>query len=562
MLLPRALCSTAEAVAPPPLLRRPITGTFLDIRYDGRLKYANNVTLRMSCADWAGKIRELKVLGIGYIIFQAVHDNRFGAFYDSTIHAHWKGACPDVVRTIMLAAAHEKIRVWLSCEYTNTDADGVTNSTLMDGRRAIMAELVSKGYTALPSFHGWYFSSEAFLVPSADCPACFPEEFFKYINTMSNWSSVLTPGAKKFVSPYGTKIAQASSAFVAQLRRLEVDVVAYQDEVGCIRDEFPVETARAAFQQLRAAHDRSGTPALWGNLESFTWEAVPNLGGFPGSALIPAPFPRILAQLDRVHAPHVDALITFTVQAIFQPPATASSAPSWGPPAATREWTAYKAALSAGPTSSERLLAAAVHGAVEHAAVGWTVSYPSNQPDPTMAAGRLTDGLTGSQTHLDRRWVGFAPAADAVVVLAVPTDAVWPPRSLAAHFLAVPPVWFRDGDHSKPVARNFTSWLPSEVRWATAQTADGPWVDIGKPLGTDWWEREVYDIRTEVYAQVFRPPAEGGRVSMRPRYLRMTAKSSPPPWWAAWQKQVQPVVPALKEGRLVLDELIVDFILA
>ena len=296
----------SAAPSPSPLLRRPITGTFIDIAYDGRLKYANNVTLRLTCEDWAAKIGEFAEFGIEYIIFQAVHDDRFGAYYNSSIYASWQGECPDVVRTIMLAAAREKIRVWLSCEYTDTDADGVTNSTLMEGRHAIMSELVHKGYTALPSFYGWYFSSEAYLVPSAGCPACFPEAFFQYINTLSNWSSVLTPGAKKFVSPYGTKIAEATPAFVAQLRRLKVDVVAYQDEVGCIRDELPVETARAAFAQLRVAHNYSGTPALWGNLESFTWETVPNQGGFPGSALIPAPFPRILAQLERVHAPHVD----------------------------------------------------------------------------------------------------------------------------------------------------------------------------------------------------------------------------------------------------------------
>ena len=72
------------------------------------------------------------------------------------------------------------------------------------------------------------FSSEAYLTKTADCPACFPDAFLAYINTLSNWSKTLTPGAgvKKFVSPYGTMRAQATAPFIAQLQHLNVDVVA------------------------------------------------------------------------------------------------------------------------------------------------------------------------------------------------------------------------------------------------------------------------------------------------------------------------------------------------
>merc|ERR1719174_17554 len=98
----------------------------------------------------------------------------------------------------------------------------------------------------------------------------------RYINTMAQWSRSLTPHAKHIVSPYGTRFAEPSPAFVKQLQQLDVDVVAYQDEVGCIRDAFPVEDSRHAFHQLHIAHSHPGTPALWANVESFTWEGVPN----------------------------------------------------------------------------------------------------------------------------------------------------------------------------------------------------------------------------------------------------------------------------------------------
>ena len=225
-------------------------------------------------------------------------------------------------------------------------------------------------------------------------------------------------------------------------------------------------------------------------------------------------------------------------------------APAWGPPAATREYEAYISTMDA-PSEREQLLRAAVHGAVAHAAVGWNVSFPAAPPDPFYARGQLTDGLTGQQHPYDHKWVGFAPGQDASVVLELPPGAPWPLQTVAAHFLAVPPLWFVDGDRSKPVARNITTWLPSEVRWAVAQSEAGPWADLGQPQGTAWWEREVYDVRTEIYAQNVSVTSSG---MARPRYLRCSAKSAPPPWWAEWVHTRK----CLTVGRLMLDEVIVN----
>ena len=526
---------------------KPIRGSFLDIQYDGRLKYANNVTLQLSCAAWEGKVDEWASMGLHYLIFQAVHDERFGAYYNSSLHKHWAGACPDAVGAIMRAAAGRDIKVWLSCEYTNTDADGVSDPILMQGRYAIMKELVAGGYTALPSFYGWYFSSEAYLTdttesssgtrspaPSSGCTACFPDAFMVYINTMSNWSETLTPSARKFVSPYGTMSATHSPAFIKQLQRLDVDVVAYQarfskytvasahssshtnitpciwndqDEVGCIRNELPVERSRAAFRNLAVAHSYPGTPTLWANVESFTWEGVPN---FASSALIPAPFPRILSQLDAV-TPYVENIITFTVEAIYQPPtntaetvgamndtqlfvgtgisfndtqlfvgsgSSVQSPPPWGPPDAQREWGAYTKTLGAAGVpppaagSEEQLERQIVHGGVHHAGIGWRVLYEggTGAPDPAYASGNLTDGLTGAQSPWDQKWVGFKTGEDAVVVLELPEDTCQL-QSLGVNFLAAPPVWFLDGDHSKPMPRNVTSWLPENVQWSLSSVS-------------------------------------------------------------------------------------------
>jgi hypothetical protein len=538
---------------------QPIRGTFLDMQYDGRLKYANNVSTALTCTQWADKVNEFGRVGIRFLIFQAVHDDRFGAYYNSSLHSVWKGQCSDVIGTVMKAAIGADIKIWLSCEFAHTDADGVTDPALMAGRRAIMTELVEEGYTSLSSFYGWYFSSEAYLTSTPACASCFPDVFMAYINTMAGWSHKLTPGAKRFVSPFGTRIATAAPNFVAQLQKLDVDVVAYQDEVGCVRDEWPQAMSKAAFTALHEAHSHPNTPALWANIESFTWETYTNN---VQSALIPASFPRILSQLQAV-SPLVDKVITFTAQAIYQPPPhSAMTNASWGPPNAVREWEAYTSTLgltgSPAPSLSQQLVLAGVQGRVDHAAVGWHVSFAKDSaPDPTMAHGDLTDGLTGGQTPWDRRWVGFNPGKDAAVVLELPLDAP-PLLSVGAHFLAVPPLWFTNGDHTKPVARNLTSWLPSKVQWAGS--ADGTtWQELGLISHTDWWAREVYDIRTEAYVQHLSGPFSSSNSDQKFRYLRMTATNAPPPWWADWYNERVKGAGGLSVGRLMVDELVVNF---
>ena len=266
----------------------PLSGSFLDVAYDGRLKYANNATRAFSCADWATKMSEWRAQGLTLVIFQASHDARFGAYYKSALPfmTAWPGACVDVVEAVLAAADDLSMQVLLSAEFVGTEDDApVGNATVMAGRLAIMAELAATHVPQHRSFAGWYFSAEAYLTPY------FVPSFFEYLGNLTAAARRLTPGALIFTSPYGTRSAVADTTFVAQLRALGalgVSVIAYQDEVGCVRAELPVAAVATAWQALRAAHDAAGAgaPALWANVESFTWEAAPN---DVVSALIPAP---------------------------------------------------------------------------------------------------------------------------------------------------------------------------------------------------------------------------------------------------------------------------------
>ena len=122
---------------------------------------------------------------------------------------------------------------------------------------------------------------------------------------------------------------------------------------------------------------------------------------------------------------YVENVITFTAEAIYQPPAAraVSGAPAWGPASAVREWDSYTNALGVAggtPRLYDRVLADAVHGSVQHAAVGWRVIYSDDvTPDPQFAGANLTDGLTGRQTPWDPddRWVAFPAGRDATVTL-------------------------------------------------------------------------------------------------------------------------------------------------
>lgn len=76
------------------------------------------------------------------------------------------------------------------------------------------------------------------------------------------------------------------------MQKLKVDIIAYQDEVGCVRDQFTLPRLKKNWQRLRDIHNRLNIE-MWANCETFTWEEGTN---DRTSALIPAAYPRLLSQ--------------------------------------------------------------------------------------------------------------------------------------------------------------------------------------------------------------------------------------------------------------------------
>jgi hypothetical protein len=492
-----------------------ITGTFLDVAYDPRLTYTNAVGHNLSCAEWQLKIFQMYNFGIRKIIFQAVHDDRWGAYYNSSLSfmKPWTGRCPDVVKAVMEAAdALEDLKIFLSCEYYKNEFDTVTNPAAMKGRLEIMSELVQKGYAARPSFEGWYFSSEAYITPY------FQESFFTYVETLKNLSDALTPDAKVFISPYGTRYAVNDDKFVAQLKRLPVDFVAYQDEVGCVRDEWPEVQADAAFRTLAAAHARAGRSTLWANVESFTWQDWPNNDTSP---LIPAEWQRIAAQVThRSMVPGIERVITFTAQGLYEEPRALHP---WGGPNNTDLFRHYESLFSAHAATAYKVcrtevmaLSQSYRGQMNHSALGATAEVKVaglSAPAAPYNVASLTDGSFGSLTTNDTaQWLGFnlsalllqgsprASSAEALVEVNItfPSDA---PLNDTIHFLGlrllkVSKRHFVDGAGLQPVERRIFSLTESTAPlFLIVETVSQGFVSLQFPP-----EEKLFQTRYDVYA--------------------------------------------------------------
>ena len=115
-----------------------------------------------------------------------------------------------------------------------------------------------------------------------------------------------------------------------QLESLDVDVIAYQDEVG-VQKSTPEETP-AFYEGLRKAHDRAQRAAIWADVEIFRFE-----GTVYKSALLPAPFSRVLHQLKAV-SPWVDKILVYQYQGMLNKPGSAALC---GSPASAKLYKAY-----------------------------------------------------------------------------------------------------------------------------------------------------------------------------------------------------------------------------
>ena len=290
----------------------PITGTFVNLPYqDVRNLYTNPPHLdNTDPMMWKAKIREMKDMGMEYLVFMSVA-NEQKAYYPSKLMPwHYPSWRQSPVDAVMEAAAECGMKVFMSTGWAKDQDDNLRDPKIK-GRQMEMMEELAGIYGSHPAFYGWYLPVEDCLGP------VLTDYAVEAVNALTARARELTPAAKILISPYGIFNSDFDDPrYEQQLSRLKVDIIAYQDEIGCVRERYPLSRLRENWKKLRAIHDKTGIE-MWANCESFAWEKGTN---DRSSALVPAPMPRMLSQMVAATEGGAEKIISFVMCGLFEKP--------------------------------------------------------------------------------------------------------------------------------------------------------------------------------------------------------------------------------------------------
>ena len=289
-------------------MNRKIDGTFFEFRHHNTPegKYWNPALEKFEGADWRQKVREISELGMEYIVVMAtaLYDK---CYFKSSVFPFADTVCPDPIEEILDEADKCGVRVFLGNGFYGDwrkAGNNIKDKDVIDRSFRAMEELAML-YGHHESFYGWYFPDETCIILK------FSGDFVKYVNLCSAHCHSLTPEKKTLIAPYGTNLTLANNRYVRCLAELDVDFIAYQDEVGVKKTK--VDRTKRIFEKLRKAHDKAGRSQLWADIELFDFE-----GMVYKSALVPAGFERIRKQIENV-APYADKILSYQYLGIMNP---------------------------------------------------------------------------------------------------------------------------------------------------------------------------------------------------------------------------------------------------
>lgn len=377
-----------------------VKGTWVNLPYqDVRNKYMNPAHVAYKSAQfWEKKITELSEFGIEYIIIMAVA-NEQKSFYPSDFMepAYCKGE-KSPVEAILETADTYNMKVFMSSGWAINQDDDLSIPEIKETQEKIMFEIATK-FKHHKSFFGWYLPVEDTLEPYLSDYAV------EAVNTLTNKARDLTPGKKIMISPYGICCTDIdSNKFEEQILKLKVDIIAYQDEVGCVREPMPMKRMKENFAKLGQIHKK--TPIqFWANIESFTWEKNAN---DRQSALIPAAFPRYLSQMTGVSLAGAKEVISFSVYGIFDKPD--SEMPIGQPCFSTKAYQDYMDWKMG--KGRWKFLEVTFKGEINHDGVNKNVSSGKQ----IRKMNQLTNKGLGQETIEDEEWVDFGSKKMDIVI--------------------------------------------------------------------------------------------------------------------------------------------------
>lgn len=280
-------------------MSKPIQGTWWEFQHHNKAEgvYWNPACARFTAADWDAKIAEMAGIGLHYLVLMAVAlDHK--AFFPTGLLPAWELPCPDPLEALLTAGDRHGVRIFVGNGFWGAwDSPGIIADPEAGRRRLAALDELAEGYGHHPSFHGWYWPNEA------EIRGHFRQEFIDYVRQCNQRTRDLLPDALTLIAPYGTNMVQADDAYARQLEELDVDIVAYQDEIGVRKSR--VDQTAAYYEALRKIHDKVPRAALWADVEIFEFE-----GEVYKSALLPANFTRVEKQLDAV-SPYVDTVLVY-----------------------------------------------------------------------------------------------------------------------------------------------------------------------------------------------------------------------------------------------------------
>lgn len=292
----------------------PITGTFINLPYqDVRNKYTNPQFIDNTDPQmWATKIAEMKKMGVEYLIFMSVANERKAYYPSKLMQWHYPKWRKSPVDAVMDAAAEHGMKVFMSTGWA-VDQDDNLRDPKIKGRQIEMMTELADIYGDHPAMYGWY-------LPVEDCFGPVLTDYaVEAVNALTARARELTPGMKIMISPYGIFNSDFEDPrYEQQIARLTVDIIAYQDEVGCVRESYPLTRLRENWKKLRAIHDKVDIE-MWANCETFAWEKGTN---DRSSALIPAPYSRLLSQQIAATAGGAEKIISFMLCGIYEDPSS------------------------------------------------------------------------------------------------------------------------------------------------------------------------------------------------------------------------------------------------
>lgn len=288
---------------------KPFVGTWFEFEHHNQIegKYWNPALSKFTKEQWKAKIREMNEIGMEYLVLLAVaYEGK--TYYPSAIQPRHDYACDDPLEAVLEAADECGVKFFISNDFWSDWRQvekAMTDEDIWRKREKGMEEVAEK-YAHHKSFYGWYYPNESGLYQNID------ETTINYVNRCSKKARVLTPNALTLIAPYGTRSIVADDQYVRQLERLDIDIVAYQDEVGVKKTE--AGTAGRFYENLYKVHVKAGRARLWADLEIFGFE-----GKVYESPLLPAHFERIRTQLNDI-SPFVENILIYQYLGMMNKP--------------------------------------------------------------------------------------------------------------------------------------------------------------------------------------------------------------------------------------------------